>query len=74
MHSDHQRSKKPNRPTVRPINRVVLRLHGLQLGLSIEDMDLLTVGQLLDLFNEMHNDRQEWPIKGDGSMLRQMFM
>jgi hypothetical protein len=44
------------------------------MGLTLDDLDALTVGQLMDLITETHNDKQQWPIKGTGAMLRQMFM
>lgn len=70
----NSRTKKPGKPTVRNMNRVIFRLRALQMGLSLDDLDCVTCGQLLDLMTEAHNDKQQWPVKGDGAMLRKMFM
>lgn len=59
---------------MRKFSRVTLRLRALQLGISIEQMDFVTCGQVLDFTAEAHNDKQQWPVKGSGAMLRQMFM
>ena len=40
----------------------------------MEELDFVTVGRVLDLCIEQHNDHEKWPVKGDGAMLRQMFM
>ena len=45
-----------------------------QLGFNIDELDFFTVGRIWDMYIEKHNDEQKWPIKGDGSMLRQMFL
>lgn len=48
---------------------MILRARALSAGLSISDLDLLTVGQLLDIFTEQHNDRQQYPVMGSASDL-----
>lgn len=45
-----------------------------QLGFSIDELDYFTVGRIMDFYIEAHNDKQQWPVKGDGAMLRNMFM
>ena len=45
-----------------------------QLGLTMEELDYFTVGRIFDLLIEQHNDRENWPIKGNGAMMRQNFM
>lgn len=32
-----------------------------QVGISIQDLDLLTVGLVLDIFTEKNNDDYKWP-------------
>jgi len=56
------------------MNQNILLLRCKQLGFSIDELDYFTVGRIWDLYIEKHNDEQKWPVKGDGSMLRQMFM
>lgn len=36
-------------------------LRTLSLGISISDMDLLTVGLIVDMYTERANDREEYP-------------
>lgn len=45
-----------------------------QLGFTLEELDFFTVGRVIDLLIEQHNDGQQWPIMGNGAMLRQHFM
>lgn len=40
----------------------------------MDELDYFTVGRIFDLLIEQHNDRENWPIIGDGAMLRQNFM
>ena len=40
----------------------------------MNELDCFTVGRIIDLLIEQHNDAQQWPVKGDGAMLRQHFM
>ena len=37
-------------------------LRCVQLGLSIRDLDLLTIGLVCDMFTEMSNDEMNYPI------------
>jgi hypothetical protein len=39
-------------------------LRGLQIGLSLDDMDALTWGQLMDIIVEQSNDSYKYPVKG----------
>lgn len=36
-------------------------LRAVQLGISIRDMDLLTIGLILDMYTENANDREQYP-------------
>lgn len=51
------------RPTIREINSEVELLRALQLGLRIQDLELLDGGQLLDLIIEKNNDSYDYPIR-----------
>ena len=59
---------------MRPFTQHLFFLRCKQLGFSMEELDFVTVGRVLDLCIEQHNDHEKWPVKGDGAMLRQMFM
>lgn len=37
-------------------------LRAAQLGISVADMDLLTVGMVQDMYIESANDEAEWPL------------
>ena len=47
--------------TDRPMTTPLLMLRCVQLGLSIRDMDLLTIGMITDMATELSNDdSDEW--------------
>lgn len=48
--------------TDRELNGSLFYLRCLQVGLSIEDTDLLTVGEILDMFTESANDKAEYNV------------
>jgi hypothetical protein len=60
-HADHQRPKKKERPTEREVNTPLFLLRCVELGLSISDLDLLTVGMVLDMLTEQKNDEYKYP-------------
>ena len=39
-------------------------LRCVQLGISIRDLDLLSIGMVNDMFIEQGNDEYQYPIKG----------
>lgn len=41
----------------------MLMLRALQLGLSLSDLDQITIGDLVDMLIEYANDDYEYPIK-----------
>jgi hypothetical protein len=45
----------------------------IQLGFSLTDLDLLTVGELLDVLIERGNDDYKYPLKGTTETLDAMF-
>ena len=46
------------------MNTPLLILRALQVGLKIQDFDLLEVGDIFDLLTESSNDSYEYPKKG----------
>jgi len=36
-------------------------LRSVQLGISIQDMDLLTIGLIMDMYTESMNDNEQYP-------------
>jgi len=51
----------------------VLTLRALQIGLRLEDLDLLTLGEILDLIVERSNDEYQYPEKGTTESIDRMF-
>ena len=52
--------KKKLRKTERSMTTALFMLLCVQLGLSIADLDLLTIGSVNDMFNEKSRDSMEW--------------
>lgn len=48
------------RPTARPESSALILLRCVQLGLSMDDLDHLTLGQVYEIFIEKGNDSYEW--------------
>ncbi len=55
------------------MNTAVLMLRALQQGLSIDDMALLEVGELTDIFIEAGNDNFDYPKKGTQEDYKRLF-
>ena len=49
------------RPSARPESTALILLRCIQLGLSMQDLDDLTLGMIYDIFTERENDSYEWP-------------
>ena len=49
------------RPSARPESTALILLRCIQLGLSMKDLDELTLGMIYDIFTERENDNYEWP-------------
>ena len=60
-YANYQHPKKKGRPTEREVNTPLFLLRCLELGLSISDLDLLTVGMVLDMLTEQKNDEYKYP-------------
>lgn len=48
-------------PSTRELNTALFLLRCCQLGLSMSDLELLTVGMVLDMFTEQQNDTCKYP-------------
>lgn len=60
---EHLDGKKKLRPSTREMNTAVLLLRVVQLGISLSDLDLLTIGMVNDMYTEQMNDEVKYPIK-----------
>ena len=57
------RTKKRGRATVRPITVGLFMLRAKQIGLSLMEMEYLTIGEVYDMVIEQGNDYEEWDAK-----------
>ena len=60
---DYITSKKKERLIDREINTALFMLRAIQCGISIRDMELLSIGMINDIFTEMKNDEYEYPYR-----------
>lgn len=58
--ADIKHSKKKVRKTEREWSTGLFLLRTAQMGLSMEDLDRITFGMVLDMFTEMSNDTFEY--------------
>ena len=56
------RSKKLPKPTDREITSALILLRCKQLGLTLEDLDVLDLGAVMDMAVEQANDGYEYPV------------
>lgn len=59
-HGGYDCPKKSVRQTERPFSSALFILRCLQVGLSLTDLDYLTVGNVFDIISEKQNDGYEW--------------
>lgn len=58
----HLQKLKKTRAVDREITTPLLMLRAVQLGISIRDLDLLTIGMINDMFVEAENDKLDHPV------------
>lgn len=56
------RGKKKDREIDREINTALFMLRCVQVGISISDLELLSIGMVNDMFIEMKNDEYDYPV------------
>ena len=56
---DHRSVKKKDTGGGRPLTAALFYLRCLQLGLSISDTDLLSIGEIFDMVIEAGNDQED---------------
>ena len=59
------KSKKISRDIERDVNTALFMLRCVQCGISISELELLTIGFVNDMFIELKNDDYEYPILGN---------
>lgn len=55
------------------MNTALIMLRAIQLGLSIDDMGVLEMGELTDILIESSNDNYDYPKKATESDFKAMF-
>ena len=60
-HGGPGRGKKKARAVDRPITTALLMLRALKLGISLRDMELVTIGMINEMYAEEANDSLDWP-------------
>lgn len=58
----HVGGKKKERAVDRELNTALFLLRAVQCGISVSDMDYLTIGMITDMFIEMKNDKYDYPL------------
>lgn len=53
--------KKKYRAVDRPITTALVMLRALKLGISLRDMELVTIGMINEMYAEEANDSLDWP-------------
>ena len=56
------KAKKKDREIDREVNTPLFMLRCVQLGISISDLDLLSIGLINDMFIELKNDEYKYPV------------
>lgn len=59
------RGKKRDREIDREVNTALFMLRCVQCGISISDLELLTIGLVNDMFIELKNDSYDYPVLGN---------
>ena len=54
--------KKKEREIDREVNTPLFMLRCVQLGISVSDLELLSIGLVNDMFIEMKNDEYDYPV------------
>lgn len=58
---DFFRRKKKHRISTREINTPLFLLRCVQLGLSMQDLEYISIGTVFDMITEKDNDEYEYP-------------
>ena len=54
-------AKKKTKPSSREMTTPLFMLRAVQLGVAVSDLDMLTIGLVLDMFTESQNDSYKYP-------------
>lgn len=72
-HAYHCNPEKKTRMTTREMTTPLFMLRCCQMGISLRDLDLLTVGMVNDMAIERENDDYKWPIKATQADINKFF-
>lgn len=76
MESEHGHNRNPEkktRLTTREMTTPLFLLRCVQMGISLSDLDLLTVGMVNDMAIERENDDYNWPLKATQADINKFF-
>ena len=62
-YGNDRRIKKKQAESGRTLTTPLFYLRCLQIGLSISDLDLLSIGMVVDMFTEQNNDSYEYEVE-----------
>lgn len=62
QHKNRGKVKKRSRPLDRPMTTPLFMLRAVQLGISIADLDLLSIGLVIDMYTESANDQEDYDL------------
>lgn len=72
--STHKRAgKKPSEPTVRELTTPLLTYRALQMGLRLEELEDVEVGELIDILIEASNDNYDYPKRATQEDMQKYF-
>ena len=54
-------AKKKTKPSSREMTTPLFMLRAVQMGVTVRDLDLMTIGLVLDMFTEAQNDGYKYP-------------
>ena len=60
VREDAEQHKKKQRKTEREWTAALFLLRAAQLGLTMRDLDVITVGMVIDMYAESANDHEEY--------------
>lgn len=67
------KGKKLKRRTARPLSTALILLRAKQLNLNLEELNLLTVGEVIDMLTEQSNDSYDWPYEATQDDIKKFF-
>ena len=71
-HKTDEQAKKKSRPIDREVNTALYLLRAVQVGISLHDLDLISMGTVQDMFIESLNDEYDYPQMATAEDMRKL--